>query len=124
MDRGGMGRIGKQSQGEVLSPYCLRKASVERGDGEVVGHGGRCRQHFANQPGGDMNLFDSLRFWWKAMVNRSRMGREVEEEFKFHIDAYVADLVRQGIAPADAQRKAHIDLGRADTQNEKYRDAA
>ena len=70
-----------------------------------------------------MNLFATLRFWWKAMVNRSRIGREVEEEFKFHLDAYVADLVRQGIAPADAQRKARIDLGRADTQKEKYRDA-
>ena len=70
-----------------------------------------------------MNLFPTLRFWWKAMVNRSRVGREVEEEFRFHLDAHVADLVRQGIAPADAQRKARIDLGRADTQNEKYRDA-
>src|SRR5882757_1380772 len=119
-----MGRIGKQSQGEVLSPHYLRKASVERGDNEVGGHGGRCRQHFGNKPGGDMNIFATLRFWWKAMVNRSRIGREVEEEFKLHLDAYVADLVRQGIAPADAQRKARIDLGRVDTQNEKYRDAA
>jgi hypothetical protein len=49
-----------------------------------------------------MNLFATLRFWWKAMVNRSRIGREVEEEFKFHIDAYVADLIRQGIAPVSA----------------------
>ena len=70
-----------------------------------------------------MNLFATLRFWWKAMVNRSRIGREVEEEVKFHIDAHVADLVRQGIAPADAQRRARIDLGRPDTQNEKFRDA-
>ena len=70
-----------------------------------------------------MNFFATLRFWWKAMVNRSRIGREVEEEFKFHIDAYVADLIRQGIAPADAQRKARIDFGLAETQNERYRDA-
>ena len=70
-----------------------------------------------------MNLFAILRFWWKAMVNRSRIARDVEEEFKFHIDAYVADLIRQGIAPADAQRKARIDLGLAETQNERYRNA-
>ncbi len=70
-----------------------------------------------------MNLVATLRIWWKAMVNRSRTGREVKEEFKFHIDAYVADLIRQGIAPADAQRKARIDLGLADAQNERYRDA-
>jgi predicted permease len=70
-----------------------------------------------------MNLFAPIRFWCRAMVNRSRIGREAEEEFKFHIDAYVADLIRQGIAPADAQRRARIDLGRADTQNEKYREA-
>ena len=42
-----------------------------------------------------MNLFAILRLWWKAIVNRSRIGREVEEEFTFHIDAYVADLIRQ-----------------------------
>jgi predicted permease len=70
-----------------------------------------------------MNLFAALRLWWRAMTNRSRVGREVEEEFKFHIDTYVADLIRQGMAPADAQRKARIELGRADRQNEKYRDA-
>jgi predicted permease len=70
-----------------------------------------------------MNLFAALRLWWNAMTNRSRVGREVEEEFKFHSDAYVADLIRQGLAPADAQRKAGIELGRADRQHEKYRDA-
>ncbi len=70
-----------------------------------------------------MNSFATFRFWWKSMVNRSRIGREVEEEFKFHIDAYVADLIRQGLAPANAQRKARIDLGPAETQNERYRDA-
>ncbi len=32
-----------------------------------------------------MNLFASLRFWWKAMVDRSRIGSEVEEEFKFKL---------------------------------------
>lgn len=70
-----------------------------------------------------MNLFAALRLWWNAMTNRSRVGREVEEEFKFHVDAYAADLIRQGIAPADAQRQARVELGRVDRQNEKYRDA-
>ncbi len=70
-----------------------------------------------------MNLFATLRLWWKAIVNRSRIGSEVEEEFTFHIDAYVSDLIRQGITPAEAQRKARIDLGLANTQNERYRDA-
>ena len=48
----------------------------------MVGHGGRRRQHFANKPGRNMKLLANLRLWWKAIVNRSRIGREVEEEFK------------------------------------------
>jgi predicted permease len=70
-----------------------------------------------------VNLLAIFRYWWKAIVHRSRIDHEVEEEFQFHLDAYAADLVAQGIAPAEAERKAHIDLGRKDTQHEKFRDA-
>ena len=70
-----------------------------------------------------MNSLSTLRCWWRAMASRSHVDREVEEEFQFHLEAYAADLVSQGMTPAEARRKARIDLGRADTQNEKYRDA-
>jgi predicted permease len=70
-----------------------------------------------------MSVFATLRCWWRAIGHRTRVHREVEEELQFHIDAYANDLVQQGIPRADAERKARIDLGRADVQGEKYRDA-
>ncbi len=70
-----------------------------------------------------MSVFATLRCWWRAIGHRTRVHREVEEELQFHIDAYANDLVQQGIPRADAERKARIDLGRADVQGEKYREA-
>jgi predicted permease len=70
-----------------------------------------------------MSVFATLRCWWRAITHRSRVSREVEEELRFHIDAYANDLMRQGMSRADAERKARIDLGRADVQSEKYRAA-
>lgn len=70
-----------------------------------------------------MSVIATFRCWWRAIVSRSRIHDQVEEEFQFHLDAYAEDLVRRGMSAADAQRKARIDLGRADTQNEKYRSA-
>ena len=70
-----------------------------------------------------MSLFATLRCWWRAIANRDHIDRDVKEEFRFYVDSYAADLVRQGMEPAEAQRRAHISLGCAETQSEKYRDA-
>jgi hypothetical protein len=70
-----------------------------------------------------MSLFATLRCWWRAIVNRSHIDHDVKEEFQFYVDAHTADLIRQGMEPAEAQRQARITLGRAELQNEKYRDA-
>jgi predicted permease len=70
-----------------------------------------------------MSLFATLRCWWRAIINRSHIDYDVKEEFQFYIDSYAEDLIRQGMEPDEAQRQARITLGRAEMQNEKYRDA-
>jgi len=70
-----------------------------------------------------MSVFATLHCWWRAITHRSRVTREVQEEFQFHVDTYANDLIRRGMSPADAERKARIDLGRPDVQGEKYRSA-
>lgn len=70
-----------------------------------------------------MSILATFRCWRRAIVNRSRVRHEVEEEFQFHIDSYAKDLVRQGMTPAEALRKARIEIGRPDVQDEKYREA-
>src|SRR6202012_3196590 len=110
-------------QGQVLSPHNVRQAPTKRRNSEVVGHDKRCREHSAGESGGAMSLFAALRCWFKAIVSRSHIDHDVKEEFQFYIDSYAEDLIRQGMEPAKAQRLARITLGRAETQNEKYRNA-
>jgi predicted permease len=70
-----------------------------------------------------MNLLAQIRTWWVAVSHRSRVHQEVETELQFHIDAYVEDLIRSGVAKEEAQRKAQLELGKVDRQSERYRDA-
>ena len=44
-----------------------------------------------------MSALATLRCWWRAIIERSRIHTEVEEEFHFHIDTYAQDLVKQGM---------------------------
>lgn len=70
-----------------------------------------------------MSVLATLRCWWRAITHRSRVSREVQEEFQFHIDTYAKDLIRLGMPPTEAARKARIDLGQPGVQGEKYRTA-
>ena len=70
-----------------------------------------------------MSVIATLRCWWKGIAHRARVKREVEEELQFHIEAYAKDLTERGIPPADAKRKARIELGQTAVQGEKYREA-
>jgi predicted permease len=70
-----------------------------------------------------MNLLAQIRAWWRAIARRTRVHREVETELQFHMDAYVEDLIRNGVEKEEAQRKARLELGEVETQNERYREA-
>jgi predicted permease len=68
-----------------------------------------------------MSLLASLRNLWRSIAPRS--SGDIEEELRSHQQAYVEDLIRQGLTPEEAHRKAHLDLGQPATLNETYRDA-
>ena len=68
-----------------------------------------------------MNLLSAIRKLGHSIVPRS--GSDVEEEFRSTLVAYQEDLIRQGLTPEEARRKARIELGQPSTQNEIYRDA-
>jgi predicted permease len=70
-----------------------------------------------------MNPFAQLRSWWKTLWHRSRIDREVEAELQFHIDARAEHLMQSGLSQREAWRQAKVELGRADVQKEKYRNA-
>jgi predicted permease len=70
-----------------------------------------------------MSILARIRTLWRANVHGTRVSREVEAELQFHIDIYADDLMRQGLLPEEAARRARIELGQPDVQREKYREA-
>ena len=68
-----------------------------------------------------MNLLSALRNFWHSLA--PRRANDIEEELRSHQQAYQEDLMRQGLTAEEAQRKARIDLGQPEVQNENYRDA-
>src|SRR5215472_3131278 len=68
-----------------------------------------------------MRLLAAMRRLWQSVTPRTHS--DVEEEFRSTLDAYQADLIRQGLPEEEARRKARIDLGQPAGQNETYRKA-
>ena len=52
-----------------------------------------------------------LRSWLRTNIHRSRFEQQMESELRFHLEAYAADLVRSGVAEAEALRRAKIEFG-------------
>jgi predicted permease len=70
-----------------------------------------------------MTLWSRLRSWLQATLGRSRMESEMDAELRFHMETYAADLVRSGVAPAEAMRRARIEFGGIDRAKEECREA-
>jgi predicted permease len=68
-----------------------------------------------------MIFLAGIRKLWHSITPRTHS--DVEEEFRFTLDAYHDDLIRQGLPEEEARRKARIELGQPATQFEAYRDA-
>jgi len=70
-----------------------------------------------------MTLWSRLRSWVQVVLGRSRMESEMDAELRFHMETYAADLVRSGVAPAEAMRRARIEFGGIDRAKEECREA-
>jgi putative ABC transport system permease protein len=70
-----------------------------------------------------MNLWPRIRSWTAAMLRRTRMEREMDEEMRFHLEARAADLVRCGVPKQEAIRQARVEFGGMETTKHQCRDA-
>lgn len=61
--------------------------------------------------------------WWHRLFHRSKKEEELERELRFHLDQHEADLIAQGLNPAEARRQARIALGGPEQVKEMCRDA-
>jgi putative ABC transport system permease protein len=61
--------------------------------------------------------------WWHRLSLRKKMEEELEKELRFHVDQHTADLIAQGLDPAEARRRARLALGGPEQVKEHCRDA-
>ncbi|KAA6460871.1 ABC transporter permease [Acidobacteria bacterium AB60] len=62
-----------------------------------------------------------LRSWLRAVMRRSRLEEGMEAELADHLERLTEDLVRSGLQPAEAARRARIALGPALVHKEGMR---
>src|SRR5437763_14329400 len=57
------------------------------------------------------------------MFGRNRIEREMDEELRFHIEAFENDLIMAGVAAGEARRRARIEFGSVEGTKEECREA-
>ncbi|HEX6748092.1 MAG TPA: ABC transporter permease [Longimicrobium sp.] len=57
------------------------------------------------------------------LAHRRRLEREMDDEMRFHVEMEAAELVREGMPPAEARRQALLRFGGVERFKEEARDA-
>ena len=60
---------------------------------------------------------------WRSLFRRRQFESEMDGEFAFHREARIADLVRSGLSPEEAARRASLEFGAAARYREECREA-
>ena len=68
-------------------------------------------------------MFARLRSFLIAWTRRERFEDSLDEEVRFHLDAYAEDLVRSGVARREALRRARIHFGSVEGMKDDCRQA-
>lgn len=70
-----------------------------------------------------MMLWNRMRLLSRAVLHRQRTENEMDAELRFHIEAFTEDLIRNGVSPEEAQRRARLEFGGIEQTKEQCRDA-
>jgi len=70
-----------------------------------------------------MRTWVQMRARVRTILRRAPMEREMDEELRFHLEAYSNDLARTGVPPDEAQRRARVEFGGIERTREECRDA-
>ena len=62
-----------------------------------------------------------LRSWLRNLFQRSRLEDAMDAEFRFHLEAYAADLVSKGLPLHEARRRASLEFGGLEMQKDECR---
>ena len=70
-----------------------------------------------------MSAWATLRSLIAGLVRRDRVELDLADEVDFHLDTRVQDLIRRGLAPAEARRRARLEFGSIERYKEDVRRA-
>jgi putative ABC transport system permease protein len=70
-----------------------------------------------------MKVAARLRSFVSALVHRSRLGGEIDEELRAHIQDRAAHLERSGLSRVEAERRARLEFGGCEKFKEECREA-
>jgi predicted permease len=68
-------------------------------------------------------LLARVRSLLRGLRRRAAIEAEMREEFSHHIELRTQDLIRRGLQPAEAARRARLEFGHVETHRERARDA-
>jgi predicted permease len=68
-----------------------------------------------------MKLFSQLRSWLTWTVKRLELETKMDAEILFHIESCAEDLVRSGVPPQEAMRRARIEFGGVESHKDAIR---
>jgi len=70
-----------------------------------------------------MTLIARLHSLIAGLLRRKSMESSMAEEMSFHIETYTRDLIRSGVLPAEAERRARVEFGGVEVYKERCREA-
>src|SRR5262252_448732 len=68
-------------------------------------------------------MLNKLRTWARALLRKSEMERELDEELRYHIERQTEQNIRLGMNPEEARRAAQKAFGGVEQAKERSRDA-
>ena len=66
-------------------------------------------------------MFPRVRSFLTTLTRGERFERSLEEEVRFHLHAQACDLIRDGVSPAEAARRAREMFGSVETVKRQCR---
>ncbi len=68
-------------------------------------------------------MLKRLQLLWTALSRRATLEHDMADELRFHMETRAADLVRSGLSPAEAARRARLEFGAVEGYKEDCREA-
>ena len=68
-------------------------------------------------------MLKQIRSLFRVLKSRDDFERGMSEELRFHVEQYMADLIRAGVAPPESARRARIEFGSLNRTQEECREA-